>query len=76
MEGRATVMVSQLFLVIQKRVNIEFLAAKEVKAIDTFFLFLASETNLTVLRTLNLLMRLVRGWSARACWYHSRYWVL
>lgn len=58
-EGRAPLLVSQLMMVTEKRENIEHMAADEVKAIDTFFIFLASENTLTVFRTLQLLTKLV-----------------
>jgi len=78
MEGRAMGLVKQLLVCITKRINIEQLVEEDVKAIDTFFLFLASESNITILRTLHLLTKLVTTsllslrtqWSEEMCQQH------
>ena len=60
LEGRAPIVMMQLTVCIQLRVNLELLALKEVKAVDTFFKYLALKDPMTVIRTLDFLILLIR----------------
>ncbi|CAJ1413895.1 unnamed protein product, partial [Effrenium voratum] len=78
LEDRAPHVTHRLMDSVEIRRNVELMAHPEVNAVDTFFMYLACSQSLTVIRTLELLIRLVsrstseirRTWAEEMCKSH------